>query len=51
LRCISEGAEHSSVNFPGFDVLEKALLNETCLPSALSTMELLAMFLGCTGVS
>ena len=40
LRCVSEGAEHSGVNFPGFAVLTKALLNRTGLP-ALSTVELL----------
>jgi hypothetical protein len=44
LRCVSEGAEHSGVNFPGFAVLTKALLNWTGLPS-LSTAELLAEFL------
>jgi hypothetical protein len=49
LRCASEGAEHSGVNFPGFAVLIKALLNRTDLP-ALSTVELLAEFLGCTDV-
>jgi hypothetical protein len=41
LRCVSEGAEHSGVNFPGFAVLTKALLNGTGL-SALGTVELLA---------
>jgi hypothetical protein len=40
LRCVSEGAKHSGVNFPGFAVLTKALLNRTGLP-ALSTVELL----------
>lgn len=39
LRCASEGAEHSGMNFPGFPVLTKALLNKTSLP-ALSTVEL-----------
>jgi hypothetical protein len=33
LRCVSEGAEHSCVNFPGFAVLTKALLNRTGLPA------------------
>jgi hypothetical protein len=42
LRCVSEGAEHSGVDFPGFAVLTKALLNRTGLP-ALSTVELLAL--------
>jgi hypothetical protein len=49
LRCASEGTEHSGVNFPGFAVLTKALLNGTSL-HALSTVELLAKFLGCTDV-
>ena len=51
LRCVSEGAEHSGVNFPfpGFAVLTNALLNGTGLP-ALSTAELLVKFLGCTDV-
>jgi hypothetical protein len=49
LRCVSEGAEHSSVNFPGFAVLTKALLNRTGL-SALSIVEPLIKFLGCTDV-
>ena len=49
LRCVSEGAEHSGVNFPGFAVLTKALLNRTGLP-ALSTVELLVQFLSCTDV-
>jgi hypothetical protein len=44
LRCVSEGAEHSGVNFPGFAVLTKALLNRTGLPS-LRTVELLVEFL------
>jgi hypothetical protein len=50
---VSGGAEHSGVNllqnFPGFAVLTKALLNRTGL-SALSTVELLVEFLGCTDV-
>jgi hypothetical protein len=33
LRCVSEGAEHSGVNFPGFAVLTKALFNGTGLPT------------------
>jgi len=49
LRCVSNGAEHSGVNFPGFAALTKALLNRTSLP-ALGTVKLLAKFLGCTGV-
>jgi hypothetical protein len=49
LRCVSEGVEHSGVNFPGFAVLTKALLNGTGLP-ALRTAKLLAKFLGCTDV-
>jgi hypothetical protein len=40
LRCIFEGAENSGVNFPGFTVLTKALLNGTGLP-ALSAVGLL----------
>ena len=49
LRCVSNGAEHSGVNFLGFAVLTKALLNRTSLP-ALGTVKLLAKFLGCTDV-
>jgi hypothetical protein len=49
LRCVSESAEHSDVNFPGFAVLTKALLNRTGLP-ALSTVELLVEFFSCTDV-
>jgi hypothetical protein len=42
LSCVSEGSEHSGVNFA---VLTKALLNRTGLP-ALSTVELLASIFG-----
>ena len=31
LRCVSEGAEHSCVNFPGFALLTKALLNNSLI--------------------
>jgi hypothetical protein len=37
LRCVSEGAEHSGVNFPGFAVMTKALLNRTGLPARIFT--------------
>jgi hypothetical protein len=50
LKCVFGGAEHSGVNFPGFAVLTKALLNGTGLP-ALRTVKLLAKFLGCTDVA
>jgi hypothetical protein len=49
LRCVSEGSENGGVNFPGFAVLTKALLNGTGLP-ALGTVELLVKFLGCTDI-
>jgi hypothetical protein len=49
LRCVSEGTEHSDVNFPGFAVLTKTLLTRTGLP-ALSTVELPVEFLSCTDV-
>ena len=47
MRCVSEGAEHGGVKFPGVAVLTKFLLDGAGLPILLSTVELLFKFLGC----